>query len=375
LTGPEPARRPDGLPRAAWLFLTGVFIVAVSLVDYKTGSEVSVSFFYLLPIGLATWRVGTRSGVVASVFCVGGWIGAYLLNEPDYAYSRPSILYWNAAVEITIFLSLTFLLSAIRSGLRKERILAQRLDAAYRELDDEMRSVGELQRSLLPTRLPDLPGFRFAVHYAPSTRAGGDYYDFLPLGDGRLGLLIADASGHGAPAAVLMAMMRLLVHADAAALLRPESVLESANAHLNRNIPDIQFVTACYMILDPERPQVEYALAGHPPPLLVRRSSREIEELGSGTGFPLGMFDVSSYQRLTAQLSPGDTLLFYTDGLTEADDGHGAFFGIERVKRILHESRDWELPEIKERLLAELTQHVGTGVISDDVTMVLVRTG
>jgi len=357
-----------------WLIFSVVFVVAVSIVDYKTGSEISVSFFYLLPIGLATWRLGTVTGVVTSFLCLAGWLGAYLLNEPYYAYSRPWILYWNVAVEIAIFLSLTFLLSAVRSGLRKERALAQQVTAAYRLLDDEMRSVGELQRSFLPTRLPDVPGFRFAVHYATSTRAGGDYYDFFPLGDGRLGLLIADASGHGAPAAVLMAMMRLLVHADAAALARPEKVLESANAYLAPNIPDEQFLTACYAVLDPERRQVEYALAGHNRPYLVRRGSMEIEELDSPTGLPLGMFDSSSYERLTAQVGHGDTLLFYTDGLTEALDGGGNFFGEERVKRILRECRDREPSEIKERLLAELNQHVGKGALSDDVTLVLVQT-
>src|SRR5262249_27921953 len=159
---------------------------------------------------------------------------------------------------------------------------------------------------------------RVAVHYAPSTRAGGDYYDFFPLPDGRLGVLIADVSGHGTPAAVVMAMMRVLVHSHVEPLHPPERVLTGLNRRLSRTILPVPFVTACYATIEQDEGRVDYACAGHNPPLLLRADRGDVEELSEGGGVPLGILPTRSYGRGTAWLAPGDTVLFYTDGLTEA---------------------------------------------------------
>src|SRR5262245_57760840 len=196
------SRSVVALPLAALLIgLTA----AISLVDYVTGSEISVSFFYLLPVALATWFMGRRAGIALSVLSAVGWSAAYFLSRRFY--SSPNIFFWNVTLELATFLAVTLSLAAVRSEMRKERALTVQLEEAYLRLDDEQRLVGDLQRSLLPQTPPPLPKISIAIHYVPSARAGGDYYDFFPLGDGRTGFLIADVSGHGSPAAVVMAML------------------------------------------------------------------------------------------------------------------------------------------------------------------------
>jgi serine phosphatase RsbU (regulator of sigma subunit) len=361
------SRSAVALPLAA--LLTGL-TAAISVADYLTGSEISVSFFYLVPVALATWTMGRKAGVAFSVLSAVGWSTAYFVGAH---YSNPNIYYWNVALELATYLALTLSLAGLQSEMRKEHALAIQLEQAYLRLDDEQRVVGDLQRGLLPLGPPVLPGISMAIHYVPSSRAGGDYYDFFPLGPGRAGFLIADVSGHGSPAAVVMAMLRVLLHTASEPLDAPERVLASVNARIREFTLRDQFVTACYSVFDASTRQIAYSLAGHNPPLLVRARSGAIEEFENPSGLPLGAFDRTVFIACTTRLEPGDTALFYTDGLTEAMNERGDLFGEERVRELLQRHRCESAARIRDALLAAMHVHEAGAAQTDDVTLIVVQ--
>jgi phosphoserine phosphatase RsbU/P len=212
-------------------------------------------------------------------------------------------------------------------------VIKEELRQAYLDLDQEMKSVGEIQRSLLPSELPKIPTLDLAAHYQPARRAGGDYYDFFPLPDGKWGIFIADVSGHGTPAAVLMAVTHCIAHTNPGPALPPSNVLKYLNYHLASRYTGLSssFVTAFYGIYDPALRTITYSSAGHNPPRLKRCSDGSIFSLDQTRGFPLGITDDGNYQDAELQLYTGDQIIFYTDGITEAMSVDGEQFGMERL--------------------------------------------
>lgn len=210
-------------------------------------------------------------------------------------------------------------------------------------------------------------------HHATSTRAGGDYYDFFELPEGRIGFLVADASGHGAPAAVLMAMLRVLLRTTVEGLESPDQVLAGLNRQLARTLPAGWFVTACYAVLELASGRLTYALAGHDPPLMLRAAGGRPERLAPCGGTPLGPFSGTVYPCGRTTLGPGDTLVVYTDGLAEAMSPEREMFGLERIVAGLTEGRGDTLPALRTRLLARVEAHTASASLDDDLTLLLLR--
>lgn len=238
----------------------------------------------------------------------------------------------------------TFVLTSNLVGhTTSQLVLADQLRAAYAALDREFRIVGEIQRQLLPAQVPAIPGVGIATHYETSTRAGGDYYDFFPHQDGLWGILIADVSGHGTPAAVVMAMMHALMNAPLHTCPRnvesPTDVLTNLNARLIRSLRPAQFATAFYGLLDPRSRTLRYASAGHNPPRRLRRADGSIVALESESGLPLAINDDFHCDETLLQLDPGDRLLLYTDGVTETFNPQGDMFGTQRLDASLRTCR------------------------------------
>jgi sigma-B regulation protein RsbU (phosphoserine phosphatase) len=217
-------------------------------------------------------------------------------------------------------------------------LTARRLEKAYAELDHEMKRVAALQRSLLPARVPPIPGVDVAVSYKTAARAGGDYYDFFDLSDGRWGVLIADVSGHGTPAAVIMAILRTMLRNQCLRHGSPAELLAAANRQLVEQARryDGMFVTAFYGIYDSKDRSLCYSCAGHHPPLLVGpgRNVRELDEVQS---LPLAVEDGCEFPQARAVLGGGDTLLLYTDGITDAINGSGESYGRDRLLACVRE--------------------------------------
>lgn len=218
-------------------------------------------------------------------------------------------------------------------------VLRNQLGTALAALDCELQVVGEIQRSLLPERLPAIPGFELAAYYRTSARAGGDYYDFFPLPRGCWGVFIADVSGHGTPAAVLMAITHAIAHAQPGTHTPPGALLDYLNRRLTRSYTrGGTFVTAFYAVLDPAERTLTYSSAGHNPPRLLRADG--VIALDQAASLPLGIVEDQAFTQARVPLEHGDELLLYTDGITEAmapvpRGQPPRLFGVEALDRIL----------------------------------------
>lgn len=234
---------------------------------------------------------------------------------------------------------------------------------------DELEVARELQDDLLPHDLPVVPGYLFAHSYRTANEVGGDYYDLTLLPDGRLSLMMGDASGHGMAAGLVMAIANAMLKAALDLDPSPERVLALLNRTLCRTGTKRTFMSVFYAVLTPETGEMEYVCAGHPFPLL-RRADGSVEELGCG-GFPLGIREPLEVVRKTVRLNPGDLLLLYTDGLPEALDAEGkAAFGYERIQTVMELGGSPQT--VHDGLLRSFDRHVGGESLRDDLTLVVI---
>jgi phosphoserine phosphatase RsbU/P len=253
-------------------------------------------------------------------------------------------------------------------------VLAEQVKEAYAEVDQELQVVAGIQRSLLPTHAPHIPTLGVAAHYQTSRQAGGDYYDFFPLPDGRWGLLIADVSGHGTPAAVVMAVTHALAHTYTGARDRPGLLLEHLNRELHRlhTSKTDSFVTAFHAIYDPKTRELVYSSAGHNPPRLKRCEDGTLALLDQAGGVPLGIAPGEAYDAATHQLKPGDQLVLYTDGITEAHDARGKMFGLARLDKVL-ENCAVGASDILRAVLGALDDFTAGQPAHDDRTLLVLK--
>ena len=260
-------------------------------------------------------------------------------------------------------------MGTIGATLRK-----QRLEQEIRErerVEQELRVARSIQQASLPEQVPQLEGWQITPFYRPAREVGGDFYDFLELEDGRLGLVVGDATGKGVPAALVMASARSMLRAIAQALGSTSSgdILGRVNDALFIDIPANMFVTCFYAILDPKRARLSYANAGHDLPYLWHGG--EAEELRA-RGMPLGLMPGMSYEEKEIELDAGEGVLFYTDGLVEAHDPKGEMFGFPRLRALLADHG--EERSLGDFLLEELYSFVGEGwEQEDDITLLMLE--
>jgi serine phosphatase RsbU (regulator of sigma subunit)/predicted ester cyclase len=255
------------------------------------------------------------------------------------------------------------------------RSLTWRLRAAEarerERIEQELRVARRIQQELLPETLPNLDGWRIATHYGPAREVGGDFYDFLELSNGRLGLVVGDATGHGMPAALVMATTRGMLRAVVRYSESPGEVLARVNEALVAEIPPSTFVTCFYGVLDPEDGRFRYANAGHNLP--CRRHGGQADELRA-RGMPLGLMPGMSYEEKEVVLEKGEHALFYSDGLVEAHDPQGEMFGFPRLRRMVaeHAAEDGSLVAF---LMDELRSFTGGDgwEQEDDITLVTLQ--
>jgi predicted ester cyclase len=255
-------------------------------------------------------------------------------------------------------------LGAKLRGLRLEQEIRER-----QRVEQELQVARSIQRASLPKEVPDLEGWRISPFYQPAREVGGDFYDFLELIDGRLGLVVGDATGKGVPAALVMASARSMLRAVAKASASPGDVLSRVNDALVTDIPPNMFVTCFYTILDPESGSLTYANAGHDLPYLHRNDGAE--ELRA-RGMPLGLMPGTGYEVKESTLGAGDSALLYSDGLVEAHDAKGEMFGFPRLRALVAEHP--EERSLGEFLLEELNSFVGEGwEQEDDITLLTLK--
>jgi phosphoserine phosphatase RsbU/P len=244
------------------------------------------------------------------------------------------------------------------------------LEAAMSRINVELTTTSQIQLSLLPQQLMEVPGYRFAAHYRPSNECSGDYYDLIALDGGRFGMIMADVSGHGTPAMVAMALTRSLVHLFAPEAASPADLLMRLNRLLYHQLPTSQYVTAFYAICEAATGHIVYSAAGHNPPLLMPGGGAEAEFLKHCEGFPLKLVTPDAeYENFEVRLDPGDALLLYTDGIPEAFNEAGDQFTTQRLKAAALEAARDSPEQILERVTGRLAEFLGEWPITDDVTM------
>jgi steroid delta-isomerase-like uncharacterized protein len=247
-------------------------------------------------------------------------------------------------------------------------------EAQERErIEQELRVARSIQQASLPKEVPSLEGWQITPYYQPAREVGGDFYDFFELEDGRVGVVVGDATGKGVPAALVVTATYSMLRAVAQALgsFSPGEVLAQVNETLLARIPSNMFVTCFYAILDPKSASLSYANAGHDLPYLRRRGG-DAEELRA-RGMPLGLMSRMSYEEGEASLREEDSVLFYSDGLVEAHDPKGEMFGFPRLRALVAEDSEEERPLV-DFLMEELYSFVGEGwEQEDDITLLTLK--
>ncbi len=261
-------------------------------------------------------------------------------------------------------------------------VVAQQLFLANMRIQKEVEHIATIQRALLPSAMPNVPGLRIAASYETFGQAGGDMYDFVPLGtrpeiihtldDDRWAILIGDVSGHGPSAAVVMAMFHSILHAYPRKPHGPAELLVHVNRHLCAKPIGDCFVTAFLAFFDPATRSLSYARAGHNPPLLTLPSAASPISLDSIGDLPLGVMDDTQYHEASLTLTSGQNLLLYTDGITEARNPAGDFFGPEGLARTLVQSNGDPLTIIRD-INNALLHHQSGGRPSDDQTVIAIE--
>ena len=249
---------------------------------------------------------------------------------------------------------------------RLKREVEEKKDA----LEDELEAASDVQRRLLPKNLPEIAGLKLAVHYETSLYAGGDYYDIAKMADDQWGFLVADAEGHSAPAAVMMAMTCALFRSYPQPPADPGELLYFLNEHMCK-VADPSFVTALYVVYDAGSRTLKIARAGHPPPMIYQSAEKKAIEYKCGGVFPLGVDPYEQVPVTEAKLHPGDRILMYTDGITERFNTEGETYGEERLLRQLEAGGDLQPQELLTAIMQDVNAFANGRAADDDQALLL----
>lgn len=245
-----------------------------------------------------------------------------------------------------------------------------------KRLDHDLEIAREIQAILLPSRPPAVIGYELSGINVPARQVSGDYYDYIRVDDRRVGVAIADVSGKGVPAALIMAMCRSVIRSEAVGKTSAAEVLRRVNQQLYPDIKEDMFISMAYLIIDSSTPNVTLARAGHDAPLFYRAVNQNVDKL-TPKGMALGIDSGEVFNRVTAdfsfELAVDDCLLLYTDGATEALDEEGMEFGLPRLMRALQSSAAKGATGIVKRLTEEVKNFAGNFPQHDDITLIAIR--
>ena len=245
-------------------------------------------------------------------------------------------------------------------------------EAIEREkIERELELAAAIQREILPRFLPDVPGVELAAANLPTRQVGGDYFDLFPLSSGRLGFLVADVSGKGVPAALLVSTVHAAVHLQIDEAKTVAELIERIDRHLQRFSATRKFLTLFFGLLEPDSGLLRYVSAGHNPVLIARLDGRI--ELAESTGMPVGILPNKTWREETLTLEPGELVAAYTDGLTEAVNQADEEYGLERLSRLVAEGARRPVQQLCDSILGDVADFASGMPQYDDQTLLLVR--
>ena len=287
----------------------------------------------------------------------------------------------NATIPMVLANCLGMVIFAFIIGnLINERRVQQERDNLVREIErknTELAIAADIQRSFLPETIAPVKGFDIAAKSVMAKEVGGDFFDVIPfevvrLRKGRVGILIADVSGKGIPAALFMALSRIVIRVNAIWHPEPADAIRDANNIIANDSRAGMFVTVFYGILDEEKRTLSYVNAGHNPPLLLRAAGGSLEELGA-TGIAIGAMEDAAFTSRTVQVGTGDTVVLYTDGVTEAVNGADEMFGEDRLKRVITGTAGKPSAGILAAILDEINAFARGQPQADDITLMIIK--
>jgi len=386
----------------------------LSVLDVKELADREILFhegdagdhFYIVTNGMleVLMAVGKTEEMLLNVLREGEYLGEMSLIMPG-GHRTASVRSRGAATLLSMsraqFMELTTKHPEL--SISMVRVLSQRLDAtntqtfhdlteknkqlqtAYDELkaaqsqliekerlERELQVAAEIQISILPDELPQLPEFGFGARILPARQVGGDFYDVFVLKDDQVGVVIGDVADKGVPSALFMARTHALIMAEADIGLTAGEVLRVVNKHITRLQKSTQFVTVLYGILDLKTRVFNFARAGHEPPLLLNADG-SVERLSHKPGMALGLWDAITLDEASVTLPPGSTLLLFTDGMTDCRDPKGEPFGLERIKITLSDLLNVDAQKGCDHLLETLLKYQNGSKQDDDVTLVTIQ--
>jgi sigma-B regulation protein RsbU (phosphoserine phosphatase) len=265
-------------------------------------------------------------------------------------------------------------LMANQAAIAIEKVRLHHEVVRMEALDRELAVGQQIQLSMLPETPPELAGWEFAVLYRPAREVGGDFYDFfdLPGGEGELGVVVGDVTGKGVPAALFMARSSTLIRSAGRRGLSPANALAQANESILKDRPSELLLTALYARVDAATGRLLYANAGHNRPMWLPALSRTVREL-DGHGILMGAFDQIELEECSMELAPGDMLVLFTDGVTEAMDAEHQPFGEERLQQAVAAAAGANAQKMLEAITSAVEAHVGIAPQSDDITLVVMK--
>jgi sigma-B regulation protein RsbU (phosphoserine phosphatase) len=337
-------------------------IVAIAYVD-SVVSTVSLGFLYLFPLALSALLQPRRITLTLVVICVflHDWFG-------PYEHSWGQVLSRNF-ISFAGFMIAALLISRLAEQQRRLSALVRR---QRDELVNEIMLAAQVQKNLLPQRSPHIAGAALAGRMLPARKVAGDYYDFIELNDGWVGLVIADISGKGVPAGLLMPLVKATLRLEAPRLTESNEVVKSFNQILYDVTDDARYATLFYGKFDPTRRLLQYTNAGHLPGLLYKSQAKETVWLSKG-GLVTGLFPAAEYESDTVLLEGGDILILYTDGLIEAENQQGEQYARERLQAVVASHPDDTAEEITNAICASVLDFTCTEKLADDLTLLILK--
>ena len=297
-------------------------------------------------------RVSATGTVLLAVAVIHDNLSGAFLNLRNYPYLEP------VALALFVF---------SQGWVAAEKVVAD--ERGLLSIQNELAIAREIQRSILPSSVPEVNNLRMAAAYRPMTAVAGDFYEFIPVDQNRVGFLVADVSGHGVPAALIAAMIKVAMQSVASRADDPPEVLGGLNRALAGQLRG-QFVTAAYLWIDTEIRKALYSAAGHPP--LLRWRDGALERIESN-GLLFGVTQDSNYPVCEMPLNSGDRFLLYTDGVTEPENALGDSFGDSKLEQVLRGNQSRLPAELSDQLLSEICRwQPASTTQQDDITLVII---